>query len=163
MAIKLTDYNLVLSFGDKELSLKRVVRKDLSSFLTKYEELLEELIRNNFAIGEYLVPDKNYNKLKALLALIPVEGRTENLKLEELEEEHDLLLTLLIASNWDSEEKEVTGNSIEKPYIAKFLSFDFGTRLEDSAVKVNTEKQKKMESLLQNRDTLLETQKNLPI
>jgi hypothetical protein len=161
--IKLKNNTLVIDLAEKQIILKRVVRKNLTNFLNIYSEVLEEVIRLNFGVGEYLSDDKNYNKLKKLLALFPVEGQDTGFNIEEVEEEHDLLIQLLIASNWDVDKKELEsgGQLVDRPYFARFLALDFDTRIQDISVKLSEEKGKKALEYAKQKMALEEMQKNL--
>lgn len=118
-----------------DITIRRVKRKDLAKFTQKYEEVLRRLFEVDGAFGSFFIEDKNYNLLKQLCELIPVDEEGGKLNLEWLEDNLGLLTLLFFTTSYDIEKGEFADEKMRKSLIAKFNYVEY-----DAVVgKLNTE------------------------
>lgn len=118
-----------------DITLRRVKRKDLAKFTQKYEEVLRRLFEVDGAFGSFFIEDKNYNLLKQLCELIPIDEAPGRLNLEHIEDNLGLLTLLFFTTSYDLEKGEFIEEKMRKSLIAKFNYVEYDTVVG----KLNTE------------------------
>jgi hypothetical protein len=118
-----------------DITIRRVKRKDLAKFTQKYEEVLRRLFEVDGAFGSFFIEDKNYNLLKQLCELIPIDEAPGKLDIEWIEENLGLLTLLFFTTSYDIEKGEFIEEKMRKSLIAKFNYVEYDTVVG----KLNTE------------------------
>ena len=137
-----------------EITLRRVKRKDLAKFTQKYEEVLRRLFEVDGAFGSFFIEDKNYNLLKQLCELIPIDEENGKLNIEWIEEDLGLLTLLFSTTSYDTDKGELIDEKMRKSLIAKFNYVEYDTVVGKLNTETTIAKLKNSKAMVQELEDL---------
>lgn len=148
-----------------ELTIRRIPRVNLAKFSERYEQVIEKLLEVNGAMGSFMSDNKNYNNLKELCKLIPIDEEPKTLSLELIEENYALLTLLFFTTSFDHEEFKFENLDNDEPFkpslISKFNFVEYEELVGKMAVKVKVKKMKEQMVIQEEINQMLETKKEI--
>ena len=157
-------YLKVTANEDKEITIRRIPRSNLAKFSERYELVIEKLLEVNGAMGSFLADNRNYNNLKELCKLIPIDEEPKTLQLEEIEENYALLTLLFFTTSFDHEEFKFQNLDNEEPFkpslISKFNFVEYEELVGKMALKVRIKKTKEQMAMREEINKALEETKS---
>lgn len=124
-----------IKLEDFDITVRRIKRKDLAKFSQKYEEVVRRLFAVDGNFGSFFIDDKNYNLLKQLCELIPIDEEDGILNVDWIIENPSLLTLLFFTTSYDTKEMEFVDEKMKKSLIAKFNYVEYDSLMG----KLNTE------------------------
>jgi hypothetical protein len=154
VTIQEKDEEGVIHYRKQDITIRRVKRKDLAKFTQKYEEVLRRLFEVDGAFGSFFIEDKNYNLLKQLCELIPIDETPGKLNLEWIEEDLGLLTLLFFTTSYDIEKGEFVDEKMRKSLIAKFNYVEYDTVVGKLNTETTITKLKNSKAMVQELEDL---------
>jgi hypothetical protein len=136
---------LTLERDKQKVIIRRVKRGNLKNFLEKHEELLKNIVENNFAWGEILENEIAYQDFVDFCKLIPVDNSEEGFDFRLIEDDYEFLNLFFVSTSWNSEKDEFENienrEAFKYSLISKLMGIDNAQRLGKIYIDHMTERQ----------------------
>lgn len=129
-SVKFTKNKVVIEVEGSTIVIKPLIRKDLKTFFSLYEELLASCIEKNYAIGSIIAEDSNWELMTKMAKLLPIEAEEKKgLNISSIENEFEILTKLFISTSIDEETGAVKADdsNFQPGMLARLNGFDFFT------------------------------------